>query len=236
MGDTVVGVYLYGSGVTGGLRPQSDIDILVACTARVTGVLRQRLVHELLAISGRNAVHGPSRPLDVTVLALPDLRPWRFPPVCDLLFGEWLRGELEAGNLAPAAPRPDLAIAVSTLLQHHHGLAGPAATEVLAPVPPSDLRRAVFDCLPALLENLRSDERNVMLTLARMWVTLAKGAIVPKDAAAAWVIARLPADIAPAPALARSAYLGESRDVWDGSERQVDAFVRHAVAAIDAFR
>jgi streptomycin 3"-adenylyltransferase len=87
--------------------------------------------------------------------------------------------------------------------------------------------------VPSLLDNLRGDERNVMLTLARMWVTLATDRILPKDSAAQWVLNRLPAELSPALDLARAAYLGERRDDWSTLGPPVDAFVQHAVATIE---
>jgi hypothetical protein len=48
------------------------------------------------------------------------------------------------------------------------------------------------DELPSLVADLESDTRNVLLTLARMWTTVATGRIVSKDAAAAWALERLP--------------------------------------------
>jgi streptomycin 3"-adenylyltransferase len=234
LADTVVGAYLFGSCCAGGLRHQSDVDILVAVTQAPIEATRQQLMAELLKISGRDAIAGPSRPLEVTVVVASELVPWRFPPRCELLFGEWLRDDLAAGRIAPAAPSPDLAIVMTTLLQHHRLLVGAPASVVFAPVPADDLRRAVSGCLPSLLDNLRGDERNVMLTLARMWVTQATGRIVPKDEAALWALERLPSTLAPVLALARSAYLGEQRDDWSNRGQEVDLFVQHAVAAIEA--
>jgi aminoglycoside 9-adenylyltransferase len=235
LADGVVAAYLYGSACAGSLHPQSDLDLLVVVARPVTGAARKNLVAELLKISGRDAVLGPARPLDVTVVARDEVVPWRFPPRCDLVFGEWLRDAFLAGQIAPAAPRPDLAILLTTLLQHHRVLVGAPAAAVFDPVPAADLRRAVRACLPSLLNDLRGDERNVMLTLARMWVTLATGDILPKDAAAQWVLGRLPAELAAVLALARSAYLGETRDAdWSTRSTQVDLFVHHAVAVIKA--
>jgi streptomycin 3"-adenylyltransferase len=232
LAGTVVGAYLFGSFCAGGLRHQSDIDILVAVTQAPPEATRQQLMAELLKISGRDAVAGPSRPLEVTVVVTAELVPWRFPPRCELLFGEWLRDDLIAGRIAPAAPSADLAIVMTTLLQHHQVLVGAPASAVFEPVPANDLRRAVTDCLPSLLGNLHGDERNVMLTLARMWVTQATGRIVPKDEAALWVLERLPAPLAPVLALARAAYLGEQQDDWSLRGPEVDRFVEHAVAAV----
>lgn len=235
LADNVIAAYLFGSACAGGLRPQSDLDLLVAVTRPVTGAARENLVAELLTISGRGASCGPSRPLEVTVVVRDDVVPWRFPPRCDLVFGEWLRDAFLAGEIAPAAASPDLAIVLTTLLQHHRVLIGAPAAAVFDPVPAADLRRAILACLPSLLNDLRGDERNVLLTLARMWVTLDTGDILSKDAAAQWVLDRLPADLAPVLALARSAYLGEALDGdWSTRYAQVDLFVRHAVAVIEA--
>jgi streptomycin 3"-adenylyltransferase len=234
LADTVAGVYMFGSVSVGGLRPQSDIDILVAVTQPVVGAARQNLVAELLTVSGRYAIAGPSRPLELTVVVLSEVAPWRFPPRCELLFGEWLRDDFVAMRIAPAAASPDLAIVLTTLLQHNRVLVGAPASAVFDPVPPADLHRAIAACLPSLLGDLRGDERNVVLTLARMWVTLATGKILPKDEAALWVMGRLPAPLAPVLALARSAYLGEQRDDWSKRGQEVDMFVQHAVSAIEA--
>jgi streptomycin 3"-adenylyltransferase len=234
LGDTIVGVYLFGSYCAGGLRPQSDIDVLVAVATPVTGATREALVAELLNVSGRNAAVGPSRPLEVTVVVVPQVVPWRFPPICDLLFGEWLRADLAANRIPPPGASSDLAIVLSTFLQNNRVLVGAPASTVFEPVPIADLRRAVKACLPGLLGDLRGDERNVILTLTRMWVTLATNTILPKDEAAQWVLARLPSDMAPVLALARAAYLGERVDDWSASAGEVDRFVRHAVAEITA--
>src|SRR5690606_18364981 len=74
--------------------------------------------------------------------------------------------------------------------------------------------------LPALLDSLEGDERNVLLTLTRMWRTLATGDFVPKDAAAGWAVARLPAEHAAVLATARDAYLGIRRDDWSARRQE----------------
>jgi streptomycin 3"-adenylyltransferase len=60
------------------------------------------------------------------------------------------------------------------------------------------------------------DRRNGLLTLARIWTTLATGEIRSKDAAASWVLARIPEEHRPVPAHARAAYLGEATEDWRG--------------------
>ena len=69
--------------------------------------------------------------------------------------------------------------------------------------------------LESLLDDLEPDTRNVLLTLARIWCTLATGEIRAKDAAAAWALERLPEEHRPALAHARACYLGAEDDRWE---------------------
>jgi streptomycin 3"-adenylyltransferase len=95
-------------------------------------------------------------------------------------------------------------------------LYGPPPATLLDPVPQGDLRRAIAAGVPGLLEELASDTRNVLLTLARVWSTLATGDIRSKDAAADWALARLPAGDRPPLAHARAVYLGQETEDWSG--------------------
>lgn len=81
-------------------------------------------------------------------------------------------------------------------------------------MPQGDVRRAIADALPALIGNLAGDERNVLLTLARMWYTLETGTFVPKDAAAEWALPLVSPETAAALALAQAAYRGAAVDDW----------------------
>jgi predicted nucleotidyltransferase len=236
LGDALMGVYAYGSSVAGSLRHQSDLDLLVVVSQPLSAAARSDLVAGLLPMSGWNALDAASRPLDVTVLVRDDVMPWRYPPLRALQFGEWLRADLAASRIAPPSPSPDLAILLTTARQHSWALLGPPAASLLPPVPATDLRRAVLDCMPSLLDNLRGDERNVLLTLARMWVTAATGEIVSKDQAAQWVRERLPRRLGDVLALARAGYLGEQQDEWVTNRPAVDAFVARTVAEIRSAR
>ncbi|WP_424629732.1 aminoglycoside adenylyltransferase domain-containing protein [Bradyrhizobium sp. SYSU BS000235] len=68
------------------------------------------------------------------------------------------------------------------------------------------------DALPALLGGLHGDERNVLLTLARMWHTPITGKFIAKDAAATRAIPHLPAPMKEVLAYARENYLGRAKD------------------------
>ncbi|MBN0140949.1 nucleotidyltransferase domain-containing protein, partial [Pseudomonas aeruginosa] len=49
--STLLAVHLYGSALDGGLKPYSDIDLLVTVAARLDETVRQALVVDLLEIS-----------------------------------------------------------------------------------------------------------------------------------------------------------------------------------------
>lgn len=208
----VVGFCRYGSSELGGLRPDSDLDFLVLTRRSLDDDERAGLTDLLLANSGRDALAG--RPVELTVLVVPDVVPWRYPPVRDYLYGEWLRPEIQAGALPRPRPDPDVAVLVRAVLQASTPLLGQSPSLILDPVPPQDLRRAIADSLPALLSDLRGDERNVLLTLAAMVVTLRSGSIVPKDVAAEEVAKEIPEPHRSHLRLAAAGYRGGVEDDW----------------------
>lgn len=52
-GDTLRAIHLYGSAVAGGLKPNSDIDLLVTICQLLTEAQRATLMQELLALHRR---------------------------------------------------------------------------------------------------------------------------------------------------------------------------------------
>ena len=101
LGGEVLGVYLYGSAMAGGLHPRSDIDLLVVTRRPATPPEARTLIERLMALSGSRAVSGPARSLEVTIIVQSDVRPWRYPPRLDIQYGDWFRAELRAGGLRP---------------------------------------------------------------------------------------------------------------------------------------
>lgn len=198
---------------------------------------RRALAEGLLPLSGRRAAGGPARSLEVTIVARSDVVPWRYPPRTDFQYGDWLRGEFERGDVEPwEASNPDLAVLLTTALQHHRVLFGAPPGDLVEPVPATDVARAMVDGIPGLLRDLAGDEANVMLTLARIWVTLETGQIRSKDAAADWALARLPAGNRVVLERARAVYLGEVPDTWDDLGSRVSRDAEVLVAAIERLR
>lgn len=209
-----LGLYVTGSSCLGGLRPDSDLDVLLVTSTSLDAGERRRLVDVLLERSGSRATVRPGRAVELTSLVRGDVVPWRYPTVCDFLYGEWLRDEYAGGSLPRPRVDPDVAVLLTSAREHSRPLLGPPLASLVDAVPRGDLDRAVLDAVPDLLDDLEGDERNVLLTLARVVHTLRTGAVVPKDVAAAAVAGSLaPADRDTLD-LAAAAYRGEAADDW----------------------
>jgi len=234
LGPNAVGAYLHGSAALGALRPHSDIDVLVVSRRATKPEEKRVLIDRLLRMSGRGDPSGRARSIELTIVVESEIRPWRYPPRCDFQYGDWLRSEFERGNLSPwETPNPDLASVITMVRLGDRPLFGPPPRELFDPVPPRDLNRAIVEGIPGLLDDLDSDTRNVVLTLARIWTTLATGAIHPKDAAADWALARLPEEHRPVLARARAIYLGNEDERWADLQARVRPHVEHAVREIE---
>lgn len=237
LGGGVLGAYLHGSAVLGGLRATSDVDVLVVLDRPTTDLERFAITDKMLEISGRRARRGPGRPVELTLVVQSEVRPWHYPPMSEMQYGEWLRDEYE-GGLVPAPERsPDLAPLITMVIAGNHSLFGPPPAEVLDPVPIDDVRRAIVAGIPGLFRDLESDTRNVLLTLVRIWSTLATNEIRSKDAAAEWALEVLPKEHRPLLSRARDMYvegIDDDRD-WANLAPEARALAAHIVGEIAPF-
>lgn len=232
LGDHLLALYLYGSFVEGGLRAQSDIDLLAVVRRPLTPAERAALMRSLLAFSAYPASNG-LRPLEVTCLVLSDIQPWRHPARRELQFGEWLRPELEAGTVPPPEPDPDIALLIAQARAKGIALHGPAAAELLPGIPREDIRAAILAMMPEVARNWRGEEKHALLTLARMWVTLRTGDIVAKDVAAARALAEMPGEHHAVLLHAVAVYRGESEEDLSEWPAEVEACARWFVQAVN---
>ncbi len=121
--------------------------------------------------------------------------------------------------------------------QSGRALIGPPPEQLLDPVPRPDLLRSMADELPALLDDLENDTRNVLLTLARMWVTAATGHIQPKNVAAEWAAERMPDNLGAVLRRAGALYVDGGFGPWEDdaavtrAARHLELEIRWAVAA-----
>lgn len=235
LGGNLLAIHLFGSAIHGGLKPSSDIDLMVSVSRALSPTTRRGLMHELLSHSAWPGRPGSLRALEATVVVLGELVPWRYPPRREMQFGEWLREEISAGRYEPPMVDHDLAILVTKLRRHSVALCGPTAETLFEPVPVSDLRRSLADTIaqwnaPA---DWQGEERNVILALARIWYTARTGEIASKDEAAAWVAGQLPDGHRTILEQAANAYLGGARDTLADTPEEVArtiGFVRGEIA------
>jgi predicted nucleotidyltransferase len=206
--DALVGLYLFGSAVLGGLKPTSDLDLLAVTRRPTSDDEKRRLVEGLLALSRR------PRYLELTVVGESEIRPWRYPPLMDLQYGDWLRAELERGEIPPPTANPDLAALITMTLLADRPLLGPPPGELFDPVPHEDLLRAGVDELGGILADLDHDTRNMLLTLARIWCTAETGEIRSKDAVADWALPHVPPEHRRVLEHARDGYRAGDYGTW----------------------
>ena len=211
LGETIQAIHLFGSAVDGGLKPFSDIDLLITVSVPLDDSTRAALMTDLLSVSafpGTDA--GFRRALEVTVLKQEDVVPWRYPARRHMQFGEWLRDDINAGIFEPTVTDHDLAILLTKVRRHSVALYGPAAQEFFDEVPAIDVRRSLLETLSLwnTEKDWEGDESNIVLALVRIWYTATTGDIASKDAAAHWALRRLPSEHERVVAAARDAYLG----------------------------
>ena len=233
-GDSILGFYLFGSAVVGGLKRDSDVDLLVVVNHSLTLLQRKSLVTQLMNVSGAIGNPHSIRPIELTVVKASDVVPWQFPPRAEFVYGEWLREAFEAGIVPQSARDPDLAIVLKQVIDNSLPLRGCKAASLLEPVPLTHIRMAIRDSLPNLVADTAGDERNVVLTLCRMWLTVATGDIAPKDVAARWAKKHATPVHAALLEYAREGYLGRVEDAWHDKQEDFELLVWYVKRSIEA--
>jgi len=233
-GRDVLGAYEHGSAVLGGVQPTSDVDILVI-TKRPASLLEKRqLVEGLMTISAPWPPPGPETCVEVTVVAQPQVRPWRYPPSFDLQYGEWLRKRFENGDdsALQATVNPDLTTLLTIVLLGDQPLFGPPPGELLDSVLMDDCVEAMVSGIDVFMNGFEGDTRNLLLRLARIWQTVVTGIIDRKDRAALWAKERLPSDYQQLMERAREMYLDLQPDKWTGWPSEARACADYMISQI----
>lgn len=215
-GQDLLGVYLYGSSIFGGLQKYSDIDLFVVSDRATTHEEKIKLVINLLQISGVY-MKSTKLPIEMTIVEKTEINPWHYPPNFDFQYGDWLREQFESGIIEPWSTKemPDLALLITQVLLANKTLFGVDPNQLLCEVPYEDFMIATTNALHDLISELNSDTRNVLLTFARIWSTVETDAIRSKPAAADWAIDRLPEQYRPIMRRAKAICKGEEKENWD---------------------
>lgn len=219
LGPDLLGVYLYGSSLVGGLQKCSDLDLFVVTNRTTTLEDKTRLIAYLLQISGIY-MKSSKPPIEMTLVEKSAINPWQYPPHFDFQYGEWLRDSFENGmvELWQTYEMPDLAIIATQVLLKSSTLWGLEPEQLLAHVPYHDFIKAMLHDLNRLAMDLEHDTRNVLLTYARIWSTLETNAIRSKPVAADWVINHLPKMYQPVMKRAKSICIGLENEYWEDLE------------------
>ncbi|KKQ33617.1 MAG: Spectinomycin 3' adenylyltransferase [candidate division TM6 bacterium GW2011_GWF2_37_49] len=221
-GQDLLGVYLYGSSILGGLQKYSDIDLFVVSSRATTREEKAKLTTSLLKFSGIY-MKSQELPIEMTIVEKSELNPWHYPPRFDFQYGEWLRKQFEHVNIEPWPTKemPDLALIVTQIFLASTTLAGASPDQLLCKVPYKDFMTAIKDALPNLMSELNSDTRNVLLTFARIWSTVTTDAIYSKLSAADLVSNRLPERYRPVMERAKAICKGEEKEYWDDIQKLI---------------
>jgi len=165
-------------------------------------------------------------------LVADDIEPLTAVPRHDFQFGEWLRRDFTQGHVPGPEWDPDVVILLATALASYQVLHGPSLDRLVADVPFTLLKGAQLAAIPALVEDLDGDGRNVLLTLARALHTVETGEIVSKVHAAGIATTRVDAAGAELLRAASREYRGEEQVDWGRESSQVSDLAQSLIAAI----
>lgn len=231
LGNELIGVYLFGSAVTGGLRARSDIDLMAVSSRRLTIREKRKIIERMLTISGK------PRNVELTVVVSSEIRPWHYPARMDFQFGNWWRSEYEKGVVEPYMSHinPDLPSLIRLVLHAKVAVIGPPPADVFDPVPRADYMIGLVSSVDGWLENLNETDlgiRNAVLALARIWCGVVTDEIRPKDQAADWAIPRLPPRHRAVLRRAKAGYLGETVERWQEVMPKVRSYSQYVISEV----
>lgn len=217
-GEARVGVYLHGSKALGCFGPRSDLDVIVAIRRPSAAGEKRRLAALCLELSRRRGQPMPPHLIELDVVVAPALHPWRYPTPIDFHYSESFRNAFERCDPKPWRVDEGTDFASSLTVLHAGGivLAGEPIADVFPPVPLADYRASITVDRDWCHENLDRFRLHVVLSLPRIWATLATNEPYSKVTAAEWALPRLPERLQPVLRHALAVYRGEADESWDG--------------------
>lgn len=196
LGENLIGIYLHGSMCLGSFQPsRSDLDIMVITQTSINASQRFHLMNGFLAL------HKKPSPIELSVLCISDLNPWRHPTPYEFHFSEYWRPKFEViareNDLAfwdfkEVCTDGDIACHVTLINQSGICIYGRAINEVFPPVPEEDFWDSIYwgiDYFSKLEGELLVTG---ILTLLRIWSYKENKAIYSKAEAGRWGIDLVP--------------------------------------------
>jgi len=227
LGRNLVGVYLHGSLALGCFNPvRSDLDLLIVVERPLLRDRKYGLVMDLLTRSGAPC------PLELSVLALEDLHPWRHPATFQFHWSErwracyatqvpgpaWLRWSDGAEQKPDGSPRRDPDLAAHVMMTHARGrvLLGRPIAAVFPEVPAADFIDSIVGDARAIAADPAANPVYSVLNLCRALHYLREGSIDSKAEGGAWAARMLRGEERALVRQALAAYTGLAPEpAWD---------------------
>lgn len=184
LSEILLGVYLYGSSIQGGLKENSDIDILVIVSEKLDSKTKENLIKNISPLSRKIGEDNKLRYIEITIVVKDQVINWVYPPRQDFIYGEWLQDDYLSGYIPENEENPDLTIILYQARKYYKTLLGKSQLEKYIPeIPFTDIKKAILSSSNEIVIQHKDDETNVILTLCRMILTLKTGNIYSKDKA-----------------------------------------------------
>jgi streptomycin 3"-adenylyltransferase len=228
LGDHLTGVYLHGSLVLGCFNPaRSDIDLIAVTRGPLGPDARARVFDVFRRESGSYDRPGWPRPLEVSSLSADDLRPWRYPTPYDLHFSSGATEDRGRGM------DYDLAAHISILRRRGRAVLGPPVAAIFPTVPYADYLDSLGRDFASCRDEGHDWPRYAILSMTRVWATIASGELHSKASGARWALERLPVELRPLVESALESYVGDGRDFPVDTERfrRLATFIGRRVSA-----
>lgn len=238
-GETLIGVYLHGSLAMGCFNPAaSDIDMLAVVRDDLAVDAKQRAGRTLL----RLAEQAPVKGLEVSILSLNDLHPFRHPTPYQLHFSDNNKAQFAEGTMDFERARVDGDLAAHIVMTRARGvcLYGEPIGVVFPDVPREAYLNSIAvdaeDSYRAIRAGADAGECAVpvygVLNFCRVLAFVEASALTSKPEGGRWALEHLPAEYQPIVEAALQTYTGE------GVGGMVDAkllkqFANFAQARID---
>src|SRR5699024_12736239 len=100
--------YLFGSAAAGGLKKDSDIDILIMCKGELKAYEKRQLIEAYMKISGEIVNTENKRYMEITIVDESDISPWQYPQRQELLYADCLRQDFQSGDVPEKDENTDL--------------------------------------------------------------------------------------------------------------------------------
>jgi streptomycin 3"-adenylyltransferase len=211
LAERLVGIYLHGSLALGCFNPNhSDLDLIVITTERLSPGVKRQIIEYLLACSQQ------PQPIEISFLALTQLRPWHYPPPFDLHYSESWRASYTRDLGSDQAwddnehRDPDLAAHVTIINQRGICLAGAPITEIFPAVPADDYRASIAEDINDSLASIVTNPIYTILNCCRTYAYVRDGHVFSKEEGGHWAIQVLPADFRAVVATALAVYRSDT--------------------------